>query len=161
MPIPAYAYIKDDTGAEIAGSVEIGGREGSIEIQEFNHRVYIPTDPDNGRLKGVRKHGAFEIIKEIDGSTPYLYKACCEGQTLQEVKVSWYQIDDTGTEAEYFVHTLKNVKVASIEEYMPNTKDPERERYGHLEKVSLVYGSVTWQYVDGGLEHTDEWLGER
>jgi type VI secretion system secreted protein Hcp len=161
MPIPAYAYFKDDDGAKIAGSVEIAGREGAVEVLEFEHKVYIPTDPDSGRLKGVRKHGVFEIVKEFDAASPYLYKACCEGQTLKQVKLSWFTIDTAGNESEYFTHTLKDVKVSSIEAYMPNTKDPDKERYGHLEKVCLMYGGITWQYVEGGLEHSDAWLAER
>jgi type VI secretion system secreted protein Hcp len=161
MPIPAYAFFKDDGGGDIAGSVEISGREGAVEVLEFDHKVYIPTDPTNGKLKGVRKHEVFEIVKEFDASTPYLYKACCEGQTLKEVRVSWFTIDPSGTETEYFTHTLKDVKVASIKSFMPNAKDPDKERYGHLEKVSLMYSGITWTYVDGGLEHSDAWTAER
>lgn len=32
MAIPAYLWLKDDGGADIKGSVDIYGREGSIEI---------------------------------------------------------------------------------------------------------------------------------
>ncbi|MCP2004686.1 UNVERIFIED_ORG: type VI protein secretion system component Hcp [Buttiauxella agrestis ATCC 33320] len=31
MAIPAYLWLKDDCGAEIRGSVDVAGREGSIE----------------------------------------------------------------------------------------------------------------------------------
>ncbi len=34
MAIPLYMYIKDDGGADIKGSVDVYGREGSIEILE-------------------------------------------------------------------------------------------------------------------------------
>ena len=50
MPIPAYATFKDDSGGELKGSVTIAGREGSSEVMEFDHDVYIPTDANNGRL---------------------------------------------------------------------------------------------------------------
>lgn len=32
MAIPAYLWLKDDGGADIRGSVDVAGREGSIEI---------------------------------------------------------------------------------------------------------------------------------
>ena len=56
MPIPAYLWIKDETGADIKGSVDVAGREGSVEVIEFRHEVRITTDPDTGRLTGTRKH---------------------------------------------------------------------------------------------------------
>lgn len=59
-------------------------------------------------------HSPVNLIKAYDAASPYLYKACCEGQTLQEVEIKWYAIDDTGSEKEYFIHKLENVKVASM-----------------------------------------------
>jgi type VI secretion system secreted protein Hcp len=161
MPVPAYGWFYDETGSEIKGSVQIGGREGSSEVMEFHHEVKIPTDPHTGRLTGVRMHGPIKVIKSYDAASPYLYKACCEGQTLQKVVISWYAIDETGTESEYFQHTLEEVKVSSMGAYMPNTKDPDKERYVHLEEVSLVYSTITWLYVDGTIEYTDSWVAEK
>jgi len=161
MPTPSYTWIKDDQGTEIKGSVQISGREGSIEIMEFEHDLKIPTDPHTGRLTGVRMHSAVKLVKAYDAASPYLYKACCEGQTLAEVEIKWYVIDETGTEVEYFIHKLENVKVASLRAFMPNTKDPLKERYTHLEEVALVYGKITWTYVDGTIEYTDAWMAAK
>jgi type VI secretion system secreted protein Hcp len=161
MPIPAYAYFKDDSGGDIRGSVKVSGREGSCEVMEFDHEVKIPTDPHNGRLTGVRVHQPVKLVKSYDSASPYLYKACCNGQTLQEVEIRWYMIDDTGAETEYFTHKLKDVKVSEVRALMPNTKDPDKERYVHLEEVSLVYSSITWTHIDGGIEFQDDWQAAR
>lgn len=37
MTIPAYLWLKDDGGAGIKGSVDVEGREYSIEILGFAH----------------------------------------------------------------------------------------------------------------------------
>lgn len=161
MPTPSYAWLKDDQGNEVAGSVEIGGRVGSIEVMEFHHDLRIPTDPHTGHLTGVRMHSPVRLIKAYDKSSPYLYKACCEGQTFKEVRIDWYEIDDTGTEVVYFTHLLENVKVSSVRAYMPNTKEPDKERYTHLEEVAFVYSKITWTYTDGSLEYTDAWISDR
>lgn len=161
MPTPAYAYFIDQEGNEIPGSVEIAGREGSCEIMEFDHDLEIPTDPHSGKLTGVRMHSPITFIKPFDQASPLLYRACCEGQTLSEVTIHWYQIDDTGTEVEYFRHTLEQAKVSNMEAIMPNTKDPQKKQFTHLEKVSLVYGKITWLFVDGSLEYTDAWVAEK
>lgn len=44
MAIPAYLWMKDDGGAEIKGSVDVHGREGSIEVLGFSHGLHLPTD---------------------------------------------------------------------------------------------------------------------
>ncbi|EMV37915.1 hypothetical protein EC2872800_3149 [Escherichia coli 2872800] len=43
MAIPAYLWLKDDGGVDIKGSVDVQGREGSIEVVALDHDVYIPT----------------------------------------------------------------------------------------------------------------------
>jgi len=56
MAIPAYMWITDDQGNEISGSVNVAGREGSVEVLAFDHELRIPTDADSGELTGTRKH---------------------------------------------------------------------------------------------------------
>ena len=157
MPIPAYMWIKDENGSEIKGSVDVAGREGSIEVIEFNHEVRIPTDPDTGKLTGTRKHESLTVVKSFDAASPYLYKAVCEGQTFKEVELKWYRIDDTGSETEYFNHKLEGVKVCSVKPVMNNVKLAEYERLVHMEQIQLRYQKITWTYVDGNLEASDSW----
>jgi len=157
MPIPAYMWMKDESGNDIKGGVDVAGREGSIEVLEFHHEVRIPTDRDTGKLTGTRKHESLTIVKAFDEASPYLYKAVCEGQTYKEVILRWYRIDDTGTETEYFNHKLEGVKVCSVKPVMYNVKDPAYERYVHMEEVSLRYQKITWTFCDGNLQASDSW----
>ena len=161
MAIPAYVYIKDDQGNPIEGSVTIDGRNGSVEVVEFQHEVRIPTDKDTGALTGTRKHENLVFTKAYDASSPYLYKACSNGQTLKELAVVWYKIDDTGSEKEYFRHTLEDVKITSIAPKMHNVKDLDKERYPHLETIQVRYGKITWTYADGNIEFSDSWEENR
>ena len=161
MAIPAYMWIKDDQGSEIEGSVSIADREGSIEVLHFDHELRIPTDGDTGSLTGTRKHEPFVFTKGFDSASPYLYKACSNGQTLKELVLRWSRIDDTGTEKEYFRHTLKDVKITSVKPVMHNVKDIDKESYPHLEEVSARYAAITWTYVDGNIEFSDSWTEGR
>jgi type VI secretion system secreted protein Hcp len=90
-----------------------------------------------------------------------LYKAVCEGQTFNECEFKWYQIDDTGSEKQYFSHKLEGVKVCSVKPIMYNVKDPAKERYVHLEEVSMRYRKITWTYLDGNLQAADAWAEGR
>ncbi|KIY40786.1 Hcp family T6SS protein CtsH1 [Pseudomonas sp. 10-1B] len=157
MAIPIYLWLKDDGGADLKGSVNVGGREDSIEVIAQEHCVYIPTDNNTGRLTGTRIHTPFVFNKEIDASTPYLYKAVTTGQTLKSAEFKWYRINDAGQEVEYFNTTLENVKVVNVSPKMHDIKDPSKEKHNHLEVVELRYEKITWTYLDGNIIHSDSW----
>ncbi|AKJ42103.1 Hcp family type VI secretion system effector [Pragia fontium] len=157
MAIPAYLFIKDDGGADIKGSVTVQNREGSIELVEFDHKIHIPTDGNTGKLTGTRVHAPLTFVKEVDASSPYLYKAVTTGQTLKSAEIKWYTIDDAGQEVEYFNTMMDTVKVVSIKPVMHNIKDPTKERYNHLEEVEVRYEKITWTYKDGNIIHADSW----
>ena len=158
MPTPVYMSIND---AGVAGSVEIAGREGTIEVIEVDHDLHIPTDVHSGRLTGVRMHSPFVVKAAFDAATPYLYKACTEGETYDTVSFGFYEIDDLGTEVEYYTILLERVKVSSVKVDVPNVKDTLMAHLPHMVEYSFVYGKVTWTFTDGTIEHTDDWIAAR
>lgn len=52
MAIPAYLWLKDDGDQIIKGSVDVNGRDGSIEVNGFSHNVTVPTDAITGKSQG-------------------------------------------------------------------------------------------------------------
>ena len=158
MPVAANMWIKNFDSSELKGSVTQKGREGSIEVHAFEHEVRIPTDPHTGALTGRRIHEAVKVVKPYDASSTYLYKTCCEGLTLAEVKIGWYRIEAGQIdEVLYFSHLLKNARITSVKPIMYNVKDLAKERYVHLEEVLLRYESIEWTYTDGSLTFVDCW----
>lgn len=152
MAIPAYMQIDD-----IPGSVNVAGREGCVEILEFEHQVYLPTDRDDGSITGTRKHEALVIHKSFDKASSLLYKKVCTGESIPTIVIRWYKITSRGEETCYFEHKLENCKIASVKSYMHNVKDRTKDQYVHQESVVIRYEKVTWNYLDGNLQHTDEW----
>jgi type VI secretion system secreted protein Hcp len=157
MAIPAYLWLKDDGGADIKGSVDVRDREGSIEILGFGHGLHLPTDSNTGKITGTRVHSALSFEKEFDSSSPYLYKAVAQGQTLKSAEIKWYRINDAGLEVEYFNMLLENVKVVFISPHMLDVKNPTTEKHNHLESVSMRYEKITWKYCDGNVQFSDAW----
>lgn len=157
MAIPAYLWLKDDGGAAIRGSVDITGREGSIEILGLNHGVMLPTDDATGKPTATREHAPFTFDKEIDASTPYLYKAVTSGQKLQSAEVKYYRINDAGQKVEYFSALMEGVTVISAGPVMYDVKSPYGEKLNHLDLVERIYEKITWRYVDGNITHSDSW----
>ena len=154
MAIPVYLWLKDDGGADIKGSVDVKDRVGSIEVVAQEHNLYIPTDNNTGKLTGTRIHTPFLFTKEIDASSPYLYKAVTTGQTLRQAEFKWYRINDAGQEVEYFNMLLEGVRIVSIS---PTMASPEDKNNNHLESVELRYEKITWKHCDGNIIFTDAW----
>ena len=157
MAIPAYLWLKDDGGADLRGSVDVVGREGSIEIHGLRHGVSIPTDDTTGKATATREHAPYIFSKEIDASSPYLYKAVTTGQKLKSAQVKFYRINDAGQEVEYFSVMMEGVMVVTVAPMMYDVKTAYGEARNHLEMIELVYEKITWRYVDGNIIHSDSW----
>lgn len=144
----------------IVGSNTKANRQDTSVVIEFRHEVYLPVDAQTGVASGARVHRALEVVKEIDTASPVLYQHLVTNQLIQEVTVEWYKVDSAlGVENIYYKHVLGNARVSSIEQFLPNTKDPDMAPQTHLERVKFVYESIAWSHVEGSLESTDSWTG--
>lgn len=157
MAIPVYLWLKDDGGNLVRGSVDVKGREGSIEIQELMHTVDLPIDDHTGKVVSKRLHGDYFLIKELDSSSPYLYQGVSSGKKFKEAVLNFYRINDNGQEEEYFRVTMENVRVNEIEPLMMDIKNPQYQKHNHLEAFYLAYEKITWHYLDGNIIHSDSW----
>jgi len=157
VPIPPYLWLKDDGGADIKGSVDVQDREGSIEILGMSHGINIPVDSANGKITGTRQHSPFNFEKEVDSSSPYLYKAAATGQTLKSAEVRFYHINDAGQEVVYYSVLMENVKVTGVNCGVPNCKIAANDKMNHMECVSMQYGKITWKILDGNIQYSDAW----
>lgn len=80
MTIPVYLWLMDDSGETIKGSVDVKGREGSIEVSELMHSIEQPTDTLTGKITAKCLHSSFSFMKEIDSSSPCFTKPCVQGR---------------------------------------------------------------------------------
>lgn len=53
--------------------------------------------------------------------------------------------------------SIEGVKITGVNPGMPNTKMSGNAQINHMESVSLMYEKITWRYVDGNVQYTDEW----
>lgn len=157
MAIPAYLWLKDDGGALVNGSVDVQGRDGSIEVVSFGHSMYLPTDGHTGKITGNRIHSPMRLEKDFDRSSPFLYRAVAEGQKLHSAEIKWYQINHAGQEVEYFNMLLEGVHIVSIAPFMQNYRTSGAQFQNHMESVELRYEKITWKYCDGNLTFNDSW----
>lgn len=157
MAVPVYLWLTDDAGNKIKGSVDVKGREGSIEIIELMHNVELPTDDLTGKISSKCHHGDYALIKELDCSSPYLYHGVSTGRKFKQAVLKFYRINYNGQEEEYFRVTMDNVRINEIEPFMFDIKHPTFEKHNHLEAFYLAYEKITWHYLDGNIVHSDSW----
>jgi len=132
-------------------------RDGSIEIIGLSHGINLPVDSANGKITGTRQHSPMMIEKEVDSSTPYLYKAAATGQTLKSAEIKFYNINDAGQEVCYYSVLMENVRITGVNCSVPNVKLEGNNKMNHTESVSIQYEKITWKIVDGNIQYADAW----
>ena len=162
MALNAYITLKGQKTGQIKGSVTQKGREDSIEVIAVSHEIVSPRDPASGLPTGQRMHKPFVITKEIDKSSPVLFKVLTTNENLTEFTLRFWAPNNkaaagTGTEVQYYTVKLTNANIASIDTRMLNNKNPDLMRYAPYEEVAFTYQKIEWTWTDGGITASDDW----
>ena len=82
MPTPCYISIEGKTQgnitagaftAESVGNIYVQGHEDEMLVQQFDHIVTVPTDPQSGQPSGQRAHRPFKFTVALNKAVPLLY----------------------------------------------------------------------------------------
>lgn len=166
MPTPAFISIKGKTQGHITkgaftpdsvGNIFQENHENQILVQEIEHLLYIPTDPQSGQPAGQRVHGPFTFTSALNKATPMLYQALATGETLPEVEVQWYRTSTDGFQEHFFTTQLEDATIVNVSTVLPHAQDEDMAAYTQLVKVAMAYRKVTWTHVAAGTEASDDW----
>jgi type VI secretion system secreted protein Hcp len=192
MPIPAYMTLEGETQGDISeggcgedslGTLSREDQADTIQIQEFKHNIVVPTDPQTGQPVGPRIHEEMIIVKAMDKTTPLLYEALTNGETITTLEIKWYRINSAGETEHYFTTTLERARIVKIRSYMPdiigvagdddpvfatgmNSANEDLPTYNtqnprvHMEEVTFRYRKIAWVHEICGTEGEDDWDGE-
>lgn len=80
MDIPVYLWLKDN--GDIKCPMDVQSHEGSTEIMTQDHWL---RDNNTVKLAGTRTHTPIIVVKEVNVSTPHLYKAVTTCQTRRNL----------------------------------------------------------------------------
>lgn len=160
MALPGYMSIVGENQGNIEGECDLEERQGCVVVHAFDHCVKLPTD-QHGLPNGRRVHMPITILKELDRTSPMLYQALSEGELLTEVVIDWYRIDGAGMEELYYRQTLKNAQITAIEFEVQHDADVANSRLGHMERVSMIYDSISWAHEADGIEYEDTFGAEQ
>ena len=162
MALQAHLKLKGVTQGPIDGSVTQKGREKSIAIIAVQHQIISPRDGATGLPSGKRQHKPFVITKELDKSTPLLYNALVNNESISEWELKFYTpgtaaSKNVGKEQNHYTVKLTNATVASIDFIMDNTRrDAQTPEY---ERVTFTYQKIEWSFDDGdgARQADDDW----
>lgn len=162
MALNAYLRLKGIQQGEIKGSVTQKGREGKILVLACDHEVLSPRDAATGQVTGRRQHKPFTITKELDQSSPLLYRALVNKETITEWELQFWtpQLKATtgaGTEVQHYTVRLGGVHVCGIHFSQHDTRNPDFAKYAESEAVSFTYSHIEWLWVKGGISSSDDW----
>ena len=157
MPTPLSLRI-----AEIPGSSEKEGREGTIDIFELNWNILRGSHIDFDGSQRQAIHTAVRVFANIDKAMPALGKACADGRMLNEVIVEFYRIDPkTRSETKYYAHTLQTVQVTGVRIIVPNTLKLENESLRHGVVYDFNYDQIEFNYMPDSMVETISWKIEQ
>ncbi|MGH2720602.1 MAG: Hcp family type VI secretion system effector [Actinomycetota bacterium] len=157
MALNAYLTLTGVKTGAIQGSVIEKGREGSIMVIAVSHEIISPRDPASGLPTGKRMHKPLVITKELDKSTPLLYRVLVTNETLSRWDLRYWRALPTGAQQQHFTIRLTNASIASIAQRMPNNRDPELMKLETYEEIAFTYQRIEWTWVDGGITASDDW----
>lgn len=113
----------------------------------FEHEVKAPRDVATGQASGRRQHQPLTIIKQIDKTTPLLFRALVSNENLPMVVLHVQMAMDESYEIK-----LTNAVISDVKQHM------DRDAVAY-EEISFVYQKIEWTYstADGKTTAMDDW----
>jgi type VI secretion system secreted protein Hcp len=159
MAETVHLYLKAN-GSDIQGesSQTSLDRENSIECTALLHEVVTAREAGSGRATGRRQYKPLMIRKRIDKASPLIAKALTKNEVIEGV-FKFFRPNPTGdgTTEQFYTITIKEGRVASQKQYLPDTIVPATSTEPPLEEVTFVFGVISMAFTDGGIEHEDHW----
>jgi type VI secretion system secreted protein Hcp len=157
MNSTAYLKLKGQHLGDIRGSSTAKGQEGKIVVFAAEHEVNSPRDPATGLATGKRQHRPFVISKEVDASSPLLYKALATNETFSDWELQFWSTNAQGVQVQRYAVKLTTASISDIKFRMPNRKLTEMAALPDFEDVAFTYQKIQWTWTDGGITAQDDW----
>jgi type VI secretion system secreted protein Hcp len=148
MAADAYMSLTGHKSGQVQGSVTLHGHEGSMRVVAVAHEISTPRDPQSGLPTGKRMHRPMVVTKELDKSSPILYRMLATNETITSLVIQFMVAADRDGGALVNNYTIKltNASIADISFVMPSTVDAATAKSPEVEKVSFTYQKIEWTW---------------
>lgn len=168
MPTDIFMLIEDAEGnvltegastEESIGAFNKESHADEILVLAFEHQVLVPTDDRTGERTGNPRHKRLVITKLLDKATPLLWGALAQNSELN-ITLEFFRGADASSGGEpvhYYTIELEGAKITEISTHSPDVMDPRNDAAMAHEKVSLTYGSISWEHVVCSTNAITKW----
>lgn len=158
MAHPVYLVLRA-AGTEIPGESTgtVPGPENAIECIYFEQAATTSREYGAGMATGRREYRPLVIRKRIDRASPLLWKALTEGQPI-EGSFMFFRSSSEGVTEHFYTIEIKQARISSIREYVPDILDPATKHEPPLEEINFVFHTSSWTYREGNITYQDTWI---
>jgi type VI secretion system secreted protein Hcp len=138
------------------------GRDKSIECVYYEQRVITAREAGSGMATGRRQYEPLLVRKRLDKASPLIAKALVENQKI-DAEFKFFRPSPTGdgTTQQFYTVKIKDGRVASMKQYVPDTIVPASSTEPPLEEIAFVFHTISWTFMDGGVTHEDTWSANK
>ena len=146
------AYSKDSIGNSFQD-----GHEGEAVVKGFEHNITIPRDPLSGQPSGQRVHNPMIVTKLFDKSSPLLYNALVNGETLTKVELKMWRINYEGKPEHFMTTTMEDAVIVDIQTETNLEGGEVVTQVAPFEKISFAYRKISWRHEISSTSGEDDW----
>ena len=148
----AYLKLRGQRQGDIRGPVTEAGHEGAILVIAARNGITVPHDPASGLASGRCMHKSFVITKPVDRSSPLLYNALAQNETIVQWELEFIS-PASALPSPFYTVRLTNALISDIEFSFSDGANANPT----VENVSFTYQKIEWVWNDGNIEATDTW----
>ncbi len=156
MAETVHLFLKAN-GVDIKGeSTETSlGRQDSIQCVYYEQSVTTAA-------AGRRQYNPLVIRKRIDKSSPLIARALTHNEVIEGI-FKFFRPNPTGdgTTEQFYTVQVRQGRVASIKQTVPDTIHAATSADPPLEDVAFVFHTISWTYTNGGVTAEDSWREQR
>jgi type VI secretion system secreted protein Hcp len=151
-PITQGAFSQDSVGNSYQD-----GHDNEAIVKGYAHNITIPRDPLSGQPSGQRVHSPLVVTKLFDQSSPLLFNALVNGETLTKVELKFWRINYTGTPEHYITIALEDAVIVDIQAGTSMEGGELTTQVAPSEDVSFAYRKIEWRHEISGTSGEDDW----
>ncbi len=143
-------------------SVTSLNRANTIEVISLSHAVRANFERATGLATGRRYYEPIEFRKRLDKSTPRLREALVRNDSVSGT-FKWFRPNPNGdgTTQHFLTVTFGGGRITSAVMRLPDTLNPATATLAPYEDVTLVFNTIEWSWLPGGITALDEWNASR
>jgi type VI secretion system Hcp family effector len=123
----------------------------------FTYDVKMPTDPGTGLPTGKRAHGPIAITNAVGVSSPQIFMALVDNETITEARFDFFRTSAAGVKNIVYTVRVSSAHIVDLRQALDVTTSPGQPLDGiEYETVSFTFGKIEISDPVGGQTAGDD-----